>query len=105
MHIIDMQGAAALLRCSEDRVLELINEEGLPGEKIGRGWIFVDIDIIEWLRERPSYWRGEKPAQPCSTSETIRRSSCTSSSSVARQYAAALKQPTGTKPANGRTRR
>ena len=49
---IDAEECAALLRCSTDKVEELSRAGELPGLKIGRDWLFVRADLLDFLAER-----------------------------------------------------
>ena len=52
LETVDTHEAAKLLRCDSDTVAELANRGELAGTKIGRSWVFVRADLIEWLRQR-----------------------------------------------------
>lgn len=98
MKTLEIEGAAKLLHCSTDRVLTLIAKEGLPAAPdIGKGWLFVDVDLIEWVRSR--YANKDKWQ---STREKARRTSGSSSTSVVSRYAKALAQPTARQRAESR---
>jgi DNA binding domain, excisionase family len=61
MNTLDLEEAAAFLKCSDDTIRELVASGELPGAKVGRKWVFVDIDLIEWLRTQ--YAQGERKCQ------------------------------------------
>ncbi len=48
--ILDAPTCAALLRCSVSHLHRLAREGIVPGTKVGRGWVFIESDIVEWLR-------------------------------------------------------
>lgn len=48
--ILDAPACAALLRCSPAHLNKLAREGHVPAVKVGRGWVFVEDDIVEWLR-------------------------------------------------------
>lgn len=50
MNTLDLDEAAAFLKCSDDTIRELVASGELPGAKVGRKWVFVDVDLVEWLR-------------------------------------------------------
>ena len=50
--ILDAPACAALLRCSVTHLHRLAREGRVPAAKVGRGWVFVEADIIDWVRER-----------------------------------------------------
>lgn len=50
--ILDAPACAALLRCSTAHLQRLARSGGVPACKIGTGWVFIEEDIVTWLRER-----------------------------------------------------
>ena len=48
----DAARCALLLNCSVAHVLRLARARELPGVKVGRAWVFVEADLIEWLQHR-----------------------------------------------------
>lgn len=58
MKTLDIIEAADFLHCSDDTIRELVASGELPGAKVGRKWVFVDVDLVEWLRTQ--YARGVK---------------------------------------------
>lgn len=52
MQTLKLDEAAELLKCSSDTVLELIHSDNLPAAKIGRAWVLVDVDVIEYIRTK-----------------------------------------------------
>lgn len=52
MQTLRLEEAADLLKCSSDTVLELIHSDSLPAAKIGRSWVLVDVDVIEYIRTK-----------------------------------------------------
>ncbi|PPC95195.1 MAG: hypothetical protein CTY33_00115 [Methylotenera sp.] len=67
METLDLEAAAKLLYASESTVLELVGNGELPAAKIGRKWVFVDIDLIEYIRSK--YTPKTKGSKCHSTSE------------------------------------
>lgn len=49
---INAAQCAALLQCTETTVEELTRKGELPGIKIGRGWIYVKADLLNYLAEK-----------------------------------------------------
>jgi len=45
-------GAATLLHADVETVLALARKGELPGTKIGKSWVFLRTDILDFLRER-----------------------------------------------------
>ena len=52
MRTLDLAEAAAFLKTTPETVSDKIRREGLPATKVGRAWVVVDEDIVEWLRSR-----------------------------------------------------
>ena len=48
--ILDAPTCAALLRCSVSHLHRLARDGIVPATKVGRGWLFIEADIVEWLR-------------------------------------------------------
>ena len=57
--VLTLEEVAAFLRTTEQAVLDLLAEEGIPARKIGGEWRFLKQGIKEWLSEL-----GEKPTPP-----------------------------------------
>jgi excisionase family DNA binding protein len=49
---IDSEECAALLRCTPEQVEELARAGDIPGLKIGRGWLFVRTDLLDYLAQK-----------------------------------------------------
>lgn len=49
---LDVHQAAAMLHADEETVLNLARCGELPGAKIGRSWVFLHSDILDFLRLR-----------------------------------------------------
>lgn len=71
MKTIDLAQAAALLHLHPETVLQRARDGKIPAAKPGKCWVFVDDDLLEWLRgqyftgkEMPS--AGKKGKKPCS---------------------------------------
>lgn len=50
--ILDIPTCAAMLHCSEQRLRALARSETIPAAKVGRDWVFIEEDVVEWLRKR-----------------------------------------------------
>jgi excisionase family DNA binding protein len=46
-----VERAAELLLCHHSTVLELARAGKLRGRKAGRAWVFVEADILQYIRE------------------------------------------------------
>ena len=58
---LDAPTCAALLCCSQSHLHRLAREGIVPATKVGRGWVFVESDMVDWLRERSEPKRIEPP--------------------------------------------
>lgn len=71
---LDADETAEYLKCSKAQVEKLAVSGILPGAKIGREWVFVGPDIIEWLRARVASRQDEiKDPEPKSRFKKRRR--------------------------------
>ena len=54
--VLTTEEAAELLRVSTKTILALARQGDLPGEKVGRAWRFLRVDLLEYVRgrERPA---------------------------------------------------
>lgn len=50
-HTTDLAGAAALLNIDEETMRQIAAEGLVYGAKIGRGWVFLVSDVIDYLRD------------------------------------------------------
>ena len=60
MTTLTADDCATLLNCSKSQVHRLVRRGEIPGVKVGRGWVFIEADIVEWLREKSKH----KPVAP-----------------------------------------
>lgn len=44
--------AAELLRVSTKTILALARDRSLPGEKVGRAWRFLRVDLLDYVHGR-----------------------------------------------------
>lgn len=81
MQTLDIVEAAEWLKCGTDTVQQLAASGQIPAAKVGRAWVFVDVDLVEWLRSQ--YKAPEQPnkAHSCSTN-VVKRGMSTSSTRV-----------------------
>ncbi|MHB1678735.1 MAG: helix-turn-helix domain-containing protein [Sulfuriferula sp.] len=93
MKTLNLEQAAELLMASPDTVRDLIRSDGLPATKVGRAWVFVDVDLIDWLRSRYPFTKKESKECP-STSVRARPAGGANSSSMDGSYGKALVLPT-----------
>lgn len=50
MKTLTLQEAAAFLKIHPVTLLGKVNAGVVPGAKIGKRWVFVDVDLVEYLR-------------------------------------------------------
>ena len=50
MTTLDLEGAAKLLHAHPETVRLMAKSGKLPGVKVGRAWLFVEEDILRWIR-------------------------------------------------------
>jgi excisionase family DNA binding protein len=53
--------AAEVLKTSAETISDCIHHRGLPAARIGRAYVLVEDDVVQWLRQQYGKWRGE----PC----------------------------------------
>ena len=54
MRTLDLNGAAEWLKCDPETVRAMAAACEIPAAKVGRSWVFVDVDLVDWLRSRYS---------------------------------------------------
>lgn len=47
--VLTTEEAANLLRVSTKTILALARDGSLPGEKVGRAWRFLRVDLLDYL--------------------------------------------------------
>lgn len=52
MTTMGLDECAALLRCDRETVRELAARGELPGAQVGSAWVFIESDVLAWLRRR-----------------------------------------------------
>ena len=52
--ILTLTQAARLLKAHPDTVSEAIRERGLPAARLGRAYLFIEDDLIDWVRQQYS---------------------------------------------------
>lgn len=48
--ILDCPTTAALLRCSKEHLQRLARKGEIPAAKVGKDWVFVEEDVVAWVR-------------------------------------------------------
>jgi excisionase family DNA binding protein len=51
MKTYDINEAADFLKVDRSTALELAGRGELPGAKVGRAWVFLELDLVEYLRD------------------------------------------------------
>lgn len=54
---MDVQGAAAFLHACSDTVYNLARRGTIPATKVGRGWVFLESDLVNFLRAKQNEQR------------------------------------------------
>ena len=102
MNTLDLQAAAAFLHIHPVTLQEKARAGEIPGAKIGKCWVFVDVDLIEHIRSqypRRVLQSERKELEPChSTNATTHRIGGSRSATAEEQYSAALGLKTNLKP-------
>jgi excisionase family DNA binding protein len=102
MSTLTLQEAARLLKIHSVTLQEKARSGEIPGAKIGRGWVFVEIDLLEYIRSqyRRRALQGEQAeVSLChSSSATTHRTGGSDSSTTDDAYSTELGLPTRRKP-------
>ncbi|WP_084711355.1 helix-turn-helix domain-containing protein [Nevskia ramosa] len=102
MKTLALQQAAELLHAHPSTIRRLAATGELSGAKVGRGWVFIEDDLIAYLRAQSSRraLQGEQQEKSLCRSTNVKThltggSSCPT---TAARYSAALALPTAAKP-------
>src|SRR6266568_8329408 len=102
MNTLDLKAAAAFLHIHPVTLQEKTRSGEIPGAKIGKCWVFVEVDLIEHIRSqypRRVLQSERKELAPChSTSAPTHRIGGSRSATAEEQYSAALGLTTKSKP-------
>ena len=60
---LDLKEAADFLKISQTTAQEMAASGELPGAKIGRAWVFLQEDLVDWLRDQVKSQRSERAAR------------------------------------------
>jgi excisionase family DNA binding protein len=97
MQTLTLEQAATLLKLHPQTLLQLARAGDIPAAKPGKCWVFIQQDLIEWLRSkynRPQQDVGQG-GKKCSLKEKIANTGgIASPHQTAQQYANLLKLPT-----------
>jgi helix-turn-helix protein len=104
MKTLDLNEAAALVKLHPQTVLQRARLGDIPAAKPGKCWIFIEEDLIEWIRSHyhsPQQDVGQGGKKTCSLKEkTANTGGINSPPPTATQYANLLKLPTKEKRKN-----
>ncbi|PKM11554.1 MAG: DNA-binding protein [Gammaproteobacteria bacterium HGW-Gammaproteobacteria-3] len=104
MKTLDLSEAAHLLKLHPQTVLQRARSGDIPAAKPGKCWVFIEQDLIEWLRSqytRPWQDVGQGGKEVCSLKDQIANSGGIAlPHQTAQQYANLLKLKTKEKPKN-----
>lgn len=53
VEVLTLLETATFLRITPDEVLSLVDEQGLPGRRIGENWRFLKLALHDWLKSSP----------------------------------------------------
>lgn len=57
MTTLSLKEAADLMHTTPETVSDAIHNRGLPAARIGRAYVLVQSDVIEWLRAQYGAWK------------------------------------------------
>ena len=102
MHTLTLQEAARFLKIHPVTLGEMARNAQVPATKIGKCWVFVDVDLIAYIRSQYR-WRnlqGEKVevSQCHSSNERIHLTGGSKSPTTESQYKKVLALPIEPKP-------
>lgn len=107
MNTLNLQQAADFLNIHPVTLAEKARSGDIPGAKIGKSWVFIDIDLVDYIRaqyKQRALQGSVKETLWHSTNAKTRPSSGLKSVSVDEQYNAVLGPLTKSKPRNTTTR-
>jgi excisionase family DNA binding protein len=94
MSTLTLQGAASLLNIHPVTLQEKARAGEIPGAKIGKRWVFIEIDLLEYIRAnylRRALQGEHERIEPCHSSNAkTRPRGGSKSSSTDERYNAAL---------------
>ena len=50
--VLTTKEAAQMLKISQITIRKLIREAELPAHKMGRKWVFLKTEVLDWVRNR-----------------------------------------------------
>src|SRR5438309_10933578 len=107
MNTLDLEAAAALLHIHPVTLQEKARSGEIPGAKIGKCWVFVDVDLIDHIRSkypRRVLQSEQKESEAChSTNARTHPIGGSKSATAEEQYSAALGLKSRSTPRNTTT--
>lgn len=52
MTTLSAEACADLLCCSKTHLHRLARQGEIPGTKVGRGWVFLEVEVLAWLQAK-----------------------------------------------------
>jgi hypothetical protein len=105
MKTLDLQAAADLLMMHPSTVLAKARSGTIPAAKPGKCWVFIDVDLLDWLRglytaprQDASPPTPEDLCQPSSLKKPDQTIGITNLALMAKQYTDLLAPKTKPKP-------
>jgi excisionase family DNA binding protein len=88
MNTLDLNEAAALLKMHKQTVRSRAIAGKIPAAKPGKCWVFIEDDLLEWLRSKYTSTRQDvgQGGKTCSLKEKITLIGITNSPSREKQY-------------------
>ncbi|MGH8647059.1 MAG: helix-turn-helix domain-containing protein [Gammaproteobacteria bacterium] len=97
MRTLDLQEAARFLRMHPETVRRMAVAGAIPSAKPGKSWIFIDVDLADWLRRQYSHCRqasqGEEVGQ-CHSTDAEKSGGCVLAPPMDSEYSDLLRLPT-----------
>jgi excisionase family DNA binding protein len=57
MRTLTLDEAAELLNTTAETVSDCVHNRGLPAARIGRAYVLVEEDVVEWVRTQYGKWK------------------------------------------------
>ena len=93
----NLEEAAMFLRLNSEVLRRKVLAGEIPGAKTGKGWLFVNIDLVNWLRtqypdkrQEPQGAEDDKEKPSCHSSNAATSGTFTSSRRTENEYEKAL---------------
>ena len=87
MKTLNVQGVAEMFFCHPDTISAMAAAGEIPAAKVGRSWVFIEEDLLNWLRSR--YERQQETVEK----QPIKRSPFSSREDGIRQLEKMLGRP------------